>query len=89
MLERIRAAIDDQDAARLNDAAHELKGAAGHFAAAATVEAARRLEAMGRDNNLTHAEEAYRILEAELDRLQAALSELVPSAANKVGAGVS
>ena len=29
MLERIRKAIDDQDARKLNDAAHELRGAVG------------------------------------------------------------
>jgi two-component system sensor histidine kinase/response regulator len=77
MLERIRMAIDDHDAARLNDAAHELKGSASHFAATATVEAAGRLEAMGRDNNLIHAADASSILESELDRLQSALSALV------------
>jgi CheY-like chemotaxis protein len=77
MRERIHAAIEEKDAFRLNDAAHELKGAAGHFAASRTVEAARRLESMGRDNDLTHAQDAFQILEAELDRLQSALSNLV------------
>jgi PAS domain S-box-containing protein len=76
MRERIRTAVEEHDAFRLNDAAHELKGAASHFAAAATVEAARRLEAMGRDNNLTQAKDAFQILESELDRLQSALIEL-------------
>jgi CheY-like chemotaxis protein len=80
MRERMRAAIENRDAFRLNEAAHELKGAASHFAAMATVEAARRLEAMGRDNDLTHAESAFQIVEAELDRLQSALSELVTPA---------
>jgi PAS domain S-box-containing protein len=78
--DKIRSAIDAQDASRLNSAAHELKGAASHFAASATVEAARRLEAMGRDNTLTDAGDAYQILETELTRLQAALSELISPA---------
>ena len=86
MRERIRAAIDEQDAVGLNEAAHELKGAASHFAASATVEAARRLEAMGRDHNLIHAEDAFQILETELDRLHSALSELV-TPAQPMGAG--
>ncbi len=80
MRERIRTAIDEQDAAELNDAAHELKGAASHFAASATVEAARQLETMGRDHNLIHAEDAFQILETELDRLHSALSELITPA---------
>jgi CheY-like chemotaxis protein len=86
MRERIRTAIEQQDALRLNEAAHELKGAASHFAATPTTEAARRLESMGRDNDLAHAEEAFRILETELDRLQSALSELV-SPGQPIGAG--
>ena len=80
MRERIRAAIDEQDAVGLNEAAHELKGAASHFAASATVEAARRLESMGRDHNLIHAKDALPTLETELDRLHSALSELVTPA---------
>ena len=44
---------------------------------------------MGRDNTLIHAEEAYRTLEAEVERLKPALYELVPSAGHKVGAGVN
>jgi HPt (histidine-containing phosphotransfer) domain-containing protein len=78
--DKIRSAIDGQDALRLNDAAHELRGAASHFAATATVDAARRLETMGRDCTLIHAEHAFQNLEAELDRLYVALSELVAPA---------
>jgi PAS domain S-box-containing protein len=86
MRERIRAAIDEQDALGLNEAAHELKGAAGHFAASATVEAARRLETMGRDQDLIHAEDAFRVLETELGRLHSALSDLA-TPAQPMGAG--
>jgi HPt (histidine-containing phosphotransfer) domain-containing protein len=77
MRDKIRSAIEKRDAFRLNEAAHELKGAASHFAATATVEAARRLECMGRENDLMHAESAFQILETELERLQSALLELV------------
>lgn len=80
MIARIRAAIDSEDAGRLGFAAHEFKGAASYFAAAATVEAARRLEEMGRDGILTRAEDTFRILETELARLGTALSELVAPA---------
>jgi PAS domain S-box-containing protein len=86
MRDRIRTAIEQQDAFRLNEAAHELKGAASHFAAAPTTETARRLESMGRDSNLAHAEEVFRILETELARLQSALCELV-SPGQPIGAG--
>ncbi|MFQ6096531.1 MAG: response regulator [Armatimonadota bacterium] len=62
-------------------AAHALKGSAGNFAANGVYEAALRLETIGRDGDLSDADQALAVLEAELDRLHAALADLTRQAA--------
>ncbi len=76
----MREAIDAGNAADLRLHAHTLKGSAGVFMAQRTVNAAQRLEHMGRDGNLDGAEEALTALAAELDRLTRVLAERVASA---------
>jgi CheY-like chemotaxis protein len=73
MLLEIDSAIADRDAIRLRRLAHTLKGEASNFGAAATVEAALRLEIMGRDEDLTEAEVAYAALQSALEQLLPAL----------------
>ena len=58
--------------------AHSIKGSASCFAAPPAVAAAMRLEFMGRDGVLTDADEAYAVLEREIDRLKQALMTFVP-----------
>jgi PAS domain S-box-containing protein len=70
----IRACLDRQDGPGLERAAHKLKGSIGNFGADAAVEAARRLEIMGRSVNFTHCQEAWADLEREMDRLDQALA---------------
>src|SRR5207249_11965600 len=53
----VRAAIHGCDPIALDRAAHTLKGAVANFHAGPTVEAARRLEMMGRENRLAGAED--------------------------------
>lgn len=77
LLADIRRAIIDGDAAALAAAAHTFKGMAGNFCAAATVEAALKLEMMGKSGDLTGAEEAAGALEAESQRLRLALEQLL------------
>ena len=60
--------------------AHSIKGSASCFSAPSAVSAAVRLEFMGRDDDLTGADEAYSVLEHELKRLQQALTKFVPNA---------
>ena len=48
----------------------------GNFYAKASFEAAQRLETMGREGNLDHAEEACKTLERELERLRRTLVSL-------------
>ncbi len=74
MLAEIYNAIQKPDALRLRQSAHTLKGEASNFGATATVEAALRLEMMGRDEDLTDAEAAYTDLEQALERLRPALT---------------
>jgi signal transduction histidine kinase/DNA-binding response OmpR family regulator len=78
LLREVRAAIDQGDARRLKRAVHSLRGAAGHFAAAAVADAARRLEAMGEANDLGGAAEVYQALEREVRLLEQALASLTP-----------
>ena len=70
------AAIEREDSQALMRAAHSVKGSAGNFAAASVVEAALRLELMGRQGDLREAKKAYEALEAELARLIPALEQV-------------
>ncbi len=55
----------------------------GIFAAASAVEAAFRLEEIGRDGDTTHAEEAYTALEREIQRLEPVLVALEKGGSNE------
>ena len=69
-VEAIGAAVGARDAARLRSAAHALKGSAAYLSALAVVEAAGRLEGMGRDGTFDEAAAVF-------ERLTAAVAELV------------
>jgi CheY-like chemotaxis protein len=66
-------AIHKGDAPRLSQTAHALKGAVANFSADSAFQAALRLEQMGHANDLEESEEAYGVLEREVDRLRGAL----------------
>ncbi|HEV3343107.1 MAG TPA: PAS domain S-box protein [Pirellulales bacterium] len=74
LLAAVREAVERGDAAALRLSAHTLKGSLGNFAAARAVEAAKRLEMMGKQGDLSDAAQALAVLESELDRF---LPELV------------
>jgi HPt (histidine-containing phosphotransfer) domain-containing protein len=74
---RLRDALARRDAAALAAAAHWLKGAVGNFPAPAAMEAAARVERLGRVGDLEGAAVACTTLDAELDRLAARLASLV------------
>jgi HPt (histidine-containing phosphotransfer) domain-containing protein len=59
-------------------AAHALKGAVSNFAASAASEAAHRMQQIGEAGDFTGARSACALLEAELERVRAALLALVP-----------
>ncbi|MBI3799424.1 MAG: response regulator [Deltaproteobacteria bacterium] len=81
LLAALRAGLIANDPQAVYSAAHSLKGAVGNFGATATVEAARVLEGMGRQGELTGAPAALAVLEHELVRLQPLLTALTPEPA--------
>jgi HPt (histidine-containing phosphotransfer) domain-containing protein len=72
----IRQALERQDAAGLNAAAHPLKGSLGTFAAQTATSAAQRLETLAREGNLAGGWEALDVLEREMARLAPVLADL-------------
>ena len=75
-LAEIQDAVTRGDAARLENAAHALKGSVANFGARDAVEAAFRLEQMGRTNQMREAEEMLRKLEVALSAVCRELSTL-------------
>ena len=65
----IRQAIATSDAVLLRRSAHTLKGSAAIFGAQPVVDAALRLEMMGRENNLASAADGLERLESRTTRL--------------------
>jgi len=79
LVSTVGKAIDASDGAALRSAAHALKGSVANFAAPRPLEAARRLEKMGIDGNLSGAAAALRELEDALDEfLKEARKEISP-----------
>ena len=73
LVAEIREAIEEQDAEKLEQAAHRLKGSLIPFVAPAAMNAAQALETMGHVQDLSKALEEYRLLEIDVRRLLAAL----------------
>jgi len=80
-LAAVEGAITQQDAAKLERAAHSLKGSVGSFSAQAAFEAALKLENMGREKDFTGIEGAHTDLRREIARLESALRELLEETA--------
>ena len=74
-MEKIRAAVADRDPKLLERAAHGLKGAAANLLAQGVVNAAGKLEEIGRAGYVAGSQQGLDILEEELQKLQAALGE--------------
>jgi HPt (histidine-containing phosphotransfer) domain-containing protein len=77
LLGEVREAVARGDAPRLQRAAHALKGTVANFKAPAAFDAALRLEVMSRSGRLEGGDDACRTLEAEVGRLERALTELL------------
>ena len=75
-LSSLRAALACNDGRALQAAAHSIKGSASNFVAAAVVDAALQIESLARGGNLTDCVPACAALEAEIARLNSALTEL-------------
>ncbi len=70
---KIEESISTKDFELLERSAHGLKGAASNFGASDVVEFALNLEKMGREKNLSGAEEGLRTLRSALATLKAEL----------------
>jgi HPt (histidine-containing phosphotransfer) domain-containing protein len=77
LVDEIRAAIQRQDAVRLEQTAHRLKGSLIPFVAPVAAKAAQSLETMGHVHELSRAREEYDLLNADVQRLLVALREIV------------
>ena len=75
VLAAIREAVAGGSPAKLQLAAHTLKGVIRYFASSQGFQQVQRLEKMGQDKNLEGAEESLASLEAEVRLLTPALSE--------------
>jgi HPt (histidine-containing phosphotransfer) domain-containing protein len=76
-LAELREAVARADAAAVHRLAHTFKGMVAHFGAPAAVEAAQRLEDLGRAQDLGGAEEAFAALAGAAEALRPALGRLL------------
>ena len=75
----LRAALARGDAATVSRAAHSMKGSAGNFGAAAFAEINRQIEQLGKQGALSEIPTLLPALDAEYDRVKAALDQVVAS----------
>jgi HPt (histidine-containing phosphotransfer) domain-containing protein len=75
-LTELKAAIDAGDLKRVERTAHGLKGSVSNFGAHSAVEAALRLETMGRAQNLVEVRQVLHTLELALAALRPELESL-------------
>jgi PAS domain S-box-containing protein len=75
-LENLRVAVDRGDAEGIMYHAHALRGSVSNFVSHETENAARRLEQIGREGNVTDGTQALNELETALQRLIPALTTL-------------
>ena len=76
LLQKLRQAVAEADAEGVIRAAHSLKGELGYLGAEVAVQAARKLEDMGHEKNLSNAAEVFALLEREFTGLHATLKGL-------------
>ncbi|HWA99485.1 MAG TPA: Hpt domain-containing protein [Pirellulales bacterium] len=79
LLDQVRRGVESRSAQEIERAAHSLKGLSASFSADRAVNAARRLETIGRTNDLATAPDACKTLEIEVTALMNALRELQKS----------
>jgi HPt (histidine-containing phosphotransfer) domain-containing protein len=79
LMRRMRDAITNNAPSELQQAAHTLKGSLQIFGVTRPAAAAFRLETLGRDGDLTGAEEAWSALVTEIDGLMPMLTKVPES----------
>lgn len=78
-MDEIRNAVTEKDSGLLERSAHALKSSVGNFSATRAMEAAHRLEVLGREGKVESAGEALGQLEQEMEGLQSALDQMLGS----------
>ncbi|MCE5327666.1 MAG: response regulator [Planctomycetaceae bacterium] len=73
---QIHRALSNCDAQELARASHSIKGTVSNFMAKPSYEAARNLESMARAGDLAQSQQAFAVLNIEVQRLSAALREI-------------
>jgi CheY-like chemotaxis protein len=76
-LRQLKEAVERGDAAVIERMGHTIKGSVGNFGGTAAMEAALKLEIIGREQDLGRAPAAVERLECEIERLMPALTALV------------
>ncbi len=76
LLKDLERGLSEKDAHALERAAHKLKSSVGNFGATRAVEAATRLEAIGRAGDLTHAAHAYAAVDEAVNDLLRELDQM-------------
>jgi len=76
LLQKLQQAVATGDSDGVMRAAHSLKGESSYLGAGATSQAARELEEMGRNQDLSRARDTFLVLEREVASLQDELKEL-------------
>jgi CheY-like chemotaxis protein/HPt (histidine-containing phosphotransfer) domain-containing protein len=76
LMEGLESSVVQRDAQRIQLAAHALKGTLANLSAAPAYEAARRLEDLGRRGDLDRVEEAFRLVQEQVQRVQLAVAEV-------------
>jgi HPt (histidine-containing phosphotransfer) domain-containing protein len=74
LLEQMRTALSNKDAAEMGNAAHRLKGTVAFLGASPATDATKRVEQMGMLNDLKDAAEAIDQLQRQLQLLKEAVA---------------
>lgn len=77
LLQKLRQAVSQGEAEVIMRAAHSLKGEVSYLSASAATQAARRLEDMGHDHDISQAPQAFALLEREMEFLCCSIREFV------------
>ncbi len=77
LMQEIRAAVAQNDPVRLERAAHSLKGSVANFGAREATAAALAMETIGRQNRMSDAPAALRLLEAEFASIEQPLQAVI------------
>jgi HPt (histidine-containing phosphotransfer) domain-containing protein len=81
LIPEIQRAIERGDGLTLERSAHKLRGSLGCFAATAAIEAAQRLETLGRNGEYTNAKVASADFEDKVDLVSQALRKFTEEGA--------